>query len=252
MIALGTLLSGVAHEINNPNHFILLNLPLLRSAWHDASPVLEAHASTHPEFVLANLPYDEMRTEIPALIDAVIGGAERIQLIVSELRGYTREHPGSGDPVSVNDAVKAALTLIASPIRRATRRFSVRYGTDLPGVRGNVRRLEQVVINLILNACQALPSPERAVQVETSYDAAEGRVIVSVADEGSGIAESDLTRIMEPFFTTKGARGGTGLGLAVSARIVDEHGGRLSFSSAPGRGTVARILLPADGGREGG
>jgi PAS domain S-box-containing protein len=244
MIALGTLLSGVAHEINNPNHFIMLNLQLLRSVWKDAAPVLEAHAASDPGFSLANLPYDEMRTEVPALIDEVIGGADRIKFIVSELKGYVREHTGSGEPVSLNDVVRSALTLIASPIKQATRRFSVSYADDLPGVRGNLRRLEQVVINLILNACQALPDPDRAVRVETGHDPEGGRVVVTVADEGTGIAEADLRRIMDPFFTTKRERGGTGLGLAVSARIVEEHGGRLSFDSALGRGTVARISLP--------
>jgi len=140
--------------------------------------------------------------------------------------------------------VRSALTLLANPIKKATRRFSVAYQEELPRVRGNLRRLEQVVINLILNACQSLGGPDRAVRVETTHDAEEGRAVVTVRDEGGGIPESALARITDPFFTTKRETGGAGLGLAVAARIAEEHGARLSFESEVGRGTTARLSLP--------
>jgi len=244
MIALGTLLAGVAHEINNPNHFILQSLPLLRAAWKDALPVLDAHAERDPDFSLANLPYHEMRTEMPTLVEEVAQGAERIKFIVSELRAYTREQTHTTTSVSLNEAVRSSLTLLANPIRKATRRFSVDYQEDLPSVRGNLRRLEQIVINLILNACQSLPDADRAVRVKTRHDVEAGRVALTVSDEGVGIAPAVLQRITDPFFTTKRDVGGTGLGLAVAARIVEEHGGRLSFESEVGRGTVATLSLP--------
>lgn len=244
MIALGTLLSGVAHEINNPNHFILLNLPLLQAAWRDVLPILDAHAATDAGYRIANVPYAEMREEIPQILDEVVKGAERIKLIVSELRDYTRARPSEHRDVDVNDVVHSALTLLANPIRKATRRFSVHYARELPPVRGDLRRLEQVVINLILNACQALPDANRELSVTTSFDVETDMVEVSVRDAGCGIAPADLGRIRDPFFTTKREQGGTGLGLAVAARIVEEHAARLTYDSEVGHGTTARLAIP--------
>lgn len=243
MVTLGTLVSGVAHEINNPNHFILLNAPLLREVWRDAEPVLEAHGRHDSDFLLANLPYEEMRSEVPEIIDEIKRGAERIKLIVSELRAYTRGQTSLG-PVDLDSVVRSALTLLAIPIKKATRHFSVEYNGSLPTINGNLRRLEQVVINLLLNACQALEDPEGAVRVQTGTDEATKEVWLRVEDEGCGISQGDLSRVFDPFFTTKRESGGTGLGLAIAARIVDEHRGTLRYRSEVGRGTTARLALP--------
>jgi PAS domain S-box-containing protein len=245
MIALGTLVSGVAHEINNPNHFIMLNLPILKQAWQDARPVLDRHAADNPDFRLANLPYTEVRDEVPEFIDEIIAGSDRIRTIVAELRNYSRrEEPGESERVDVNEAVRAALTLLANPIKKATRNFSVCYGEDLPVTRGSIRRLEQVVINLVLNACQSLPDPDRAVRVSTRHDARRGCLVIEVADEGCGIVPEALAHIRDPFYTTKREQGGTGLGLAVSSRIVEEHRGCLEYESEVGAGTTARLSVP--------
>jgi polar amino acid transport system substrate-binding protein len=112
-------------------------------------------------------------------------------------------------------------------------------------VRGDAQRLEQVIVNLLLNACQALPDPERAVVLATRLDGAGERVVVEVRDEGVGIAPEHLPRLTEPFFTTRREAGGTGLGLSISAGIVKEHGGTLDFAAAPGGGTVVTLSLPA-------
>jgi PAS domain S-box-containing protein len=245
MIALGTLVGGVAHEINNPNHFIMLNLPLLRDAWQDALPVLDAHAEEDGGFRLANVPYRRMRDEVTKLIAEVQKGAERIKRIVDELRSYSRQQShGSMGPVNVNDVVDGAVLLLASPIRAATNRFEVSQSKALPMIYGNGGRLEQVVINLILNACQALPDRDRKVEVRTSYDRYENQVLIEVIDEGKGIRAEDLPHVTDPFFTTKRESGGTGLGLAVSARIVAEHNASLEFASTLGRGTTARLSIP--------
>jgi PAS domain S-box-containing protein len=247
MIALGTLVSGVAHEINNPNHFIMLNLPILKQAWGEARPVLDQHAGENPDFRLANLPYAEVRDEVPEFIDEIIAGSDRIRNIVSELRNYSRrEESGEMEPVDVNEVVRAALTLLANPIKKATRNFSVCYGNDLPATRGSIRRLEQVVINLVLNSCQSLSDPDQAVRVATSHDVQRGCLVIEVSDEGGGIAPEALAHIRDPFYTTKRDQGGTGLGLAVSSRIVEEHRGRLEHESEVGAGTTARLSVPVD------
>jgi polar amino acid transport system substrate-binding protein len=103
-----------------------------------------------------------------------------------------------------------------------------------------------VIVNLLLNACQALPDKERKISLATGYDPATGFVILTVADEGIGITPEVRPYLTDPFFTTKRDTGGTGLGLSVSAGIVKEHGGSLEFNSAPGEGTVVSLRLPTE------
>jgi polar amino acid transport system substrate-binding protein len=114
----------------------------------------------------------------------------------------------------------------------------------VPPLKGNFQRFEQVIINLIQNACQALPHPQRGIFLSTSYDEKRQAIVVSVRDEGMGIPAEVLPHIAEPFFTTKHDFGGLGLGLSISSRIVKEHGGTLNFTSEQGKGTTAEIVLP--------
>jgi signal transduction histidine kinase len=245
MISLGVLVSGVAHEVNNPNHSIMLNAPLLRDAWKSIVPIVNDHAAEHGDLRVANLPWDEMRNEATSMIDDIEHAAERIRDIVTELRNFALDHdPGERRSVSMNDVVQSSLRLLGNHIRKATSKFSVTYADGLPPVFGNQRRLEQVLVNLIINACQSLENNDCAVTIETGKTATH--VFVRVIDEGRGISKEDLRKIKDPFFTTKRASGGSGLGLAVSDRIVQEHGGELTFESEPGRGTTATLSIPAE------
>ncbi|MBK5260177.1 MAG: PAS domain S-box protein [Thermoanaerobaculia bacterium] len=246
MISLGVLVAGVAHEINNPNHYITLNAPLLRGVWRDVQPILEEFAAATPDFRIANLPWDEMRTEVPAIIDEIALGADRIASIVAELRRFGRDSgSGSRKPVFLNDVVGGSMRLLATHIRKATGNFSLELASDLPPVLGDAQRLQQVVVNLVLNACQALPSADRLVRVSTLRE--NGSVLLRVEDEGSGIPGEILDKITDPFFTTKRSSGGTGLGLAVSDRIVKEHDGELRFDSKVDTGTIVTVIFPPMG-----
>jgi polar amino acid transport system substrate-binding protein len=241
MISLGVLVSGVAHEINNPNHSIMLNAPLLRDAWRDAAQIVDEHATEATR--VGNIPWAEMRTEGPSMIDDIEQAAARIRGIVTELRGFALDHhAGERRAVSMNDVVQSSLRLLGSHIRKATTRFSTSLAPDLPQVHANQGRLEQVLVNLVINACQALENVECAIVIETGRTPTD--VFVRVIDEGAGIPRDDLRKIKDPFFTTRRATGGTGLGLAVSDRIVQEHGGELTFESEPGRGTTATLSIP--------
>ena len=117
--------------------------------------------------------------------------------------------------------------------------------TDLPAVIGNFQRIEQVVINLIQNACQSLPNRERSVTVATYHDEPAERVVIEVRDEGVGISEENMKQMGTPFFTTKRGAEGMGLGLWISSNNAHEHGGTLTFSSREGGGTSAILSLPA-------
>ena len=248
MAALGILVSGVAHEINNPNGAILLNVQTLRETYLDALEVLDDHFHEKGDFQLGGLPYARVRDEVPRILDEMAEGSRRIRRIVEDLKDFARsEDAPRREPLDLNAVVKAAVRLIDPSIRKATARFEAAYGEGLPPVNANAQRIEQVVVNLVLNACQALPGPACSVRIATSHAADRETVVLTVEDEGVGIPEENLSRLTNPFFTTKRETGGTGLGLSVSEGIVKEHGGALEFRSRPGEGTVVTLSLPAAG-----
>ena len=251
MISLGVLVSGVAHEINNPNNFIMLNTPILKEAWNDAIPILDQYYQRDRDFTIAGLPYNEIRQEIPHLLSGIEEGSRRIQRIVEDLRNYARLNGGEmNGPVNINDVIKSAITLLNNMIKRSTKNFQVCYGTKLPLLKGNRQKLEQIIINLIQNACQALTNKDQAIKVSSYYNEEKDAVVIEVADEGEGIDQEVIAQIMAPFFSTKQPGEGTGLGLAVSEKIVRDHGGEILVSSKKGEGSVFRVVLPTEASKK--
>jgi PAS domain S-box-containing protein len=245
MVALGTLVSSVAHEINNPNNFIMLNAPLLKETWERVLPILDEYCKENGDFTIGGMRYPEMRERIPRLLSAITDGSKRIQQIVEDLRDFLRRDASDmNQSVDVNAVLRSAISLLSNMITKSTSHFSVNYSEKLPTLKGNFHRLEQVIINLIQNACQALPDVRRAISLSTAYDEKISCIVVKVQDEGIGISPEVLPHIADPFFTTKSNSGGIGLGLSISSRIIKEHGGTLVFTSEPGKGTTAEITLP--------
>jgi polar amino acid transport system substrate-binding protein len=174
-----------------------------------------------------------------------------VQTIVADLKDFARQQPSDlNEMVDINRSVERAAGLAGNLIQKSTRDFAMDLTPDLPPVQGNAQRLEQVLVNLLVNACQALTSADEPIRIATGTDSASGQIRVTVTDGGSGIPEDRLQRIKDPFFTTKRDRGGTGLGLAVSDRIVQDHGGRLEFSAALPQGTEAAVVLPTKASSE--
>ncbi|MBI5814643.1 MAG: PAS domain S-box protein [Nitrospinae bacterium] len=249
MASLGIMAAGVAHEISNPNNFIMFNAPLLSSAWKGVSPVLEDYYRENGDFVIHGVNYTEIRDTIPRLLEGVIEGSRRIQAITAKIRDFSQyDENAPWRPVDVNDIARKAVDLTSHFIKGATSNFDMKLGGGLPLVNGNFQELEQVMINLITNACQALPCKERGVSIQTGRDDTEGMVTIKIADEGVGIPPENLKRITDPFFTTKRELGGTGLGLSISFNIISSHAGFMRFDSMPGSGTVVTITLPASNG----
>jgi len=247
MTALGTLVSGVAHEINNPNQLVLFNSGLLADTWRDACIALDAHHAQDSGFTLAGLPYAEMREAAFTLIRDLKEGALRIDRIVQDLKDFARPQRQSPPvAVDVNDAVSRAARLLTHLIHKRCTRFEIALAAQLPAVRGDAQQIEQVVVDLLVNALEALPDASRGVRVSTSAETTDGSVLIEVRDEGIGIAPEHLQRLCDPFFTTKQDSGGTGLGLSVTFSLVQAHGGRLDFESEPGCGTRAIVSLPGD------
>jgi signal transduction histidine kinase len=247
LIALGTLVSGAAHEINNPNNFILLNSEILARAWKDIDPILEKYAAATEDFSLAGVPYNEARENIPKFISDISRGAERIKNIVQNLKDYARPAPSDmTEKVAVNAACQSAVNLLANRIKKFTHHFSTAYQNPLPAVKGNFQRLEQVMINLLLNSLQALPGPDRGVTISTEYRENTDHLHIRVKDEGAGIPREHLGQVVNPFFTTKRDSGGLGLGLSICSTIIKDHGGQLQFDSRVGKGTTVTVTLPID------
>jgi two-component system NtrC family sensor kinase len=245
MIALGTLVSGVAHEINNPNNFIMMNTPLLLELWQETCPILQRYYETAGDFSIKGFNYSELKRAVPGLFEGIINGAKRINNIVAELKDFARRETDDIDQnVDIDEVVKTAVNLISTMIEKSTLHFSVHYGKNIPVFKGNFQRLEQVLVNLIRNSCEALPDKEKGIFISTGFNERTGLITVKVVDEGTGIEPQHLKYIMDPFFTTRRDSGGTGLGLSISAAIINHHGGNLSFDTQPGKGTTATITIP--------
>lgn len=245
MISLGILISGVAHEINNPNTFILSNAEMLAEAYQSTERILDRYYEENGEFYLGGLPYSTFREKVPQLCTHIMEGSRRIKRIVQELREYGAKGPDDlRQLVELNAVIRSAQVLLGNMIKKTTDRFTVEMADETPPVRGNYQRLEQVIINVIQNACQALESRDQAIAVRTFFDSDTGEVIFSCRDEGRGIPPEELRRVTDPFFTTKREIGGMGLGLSISSNIVREHGGRMELASRIGEGTEVTVTLP--------
>ncbi|MCK5825919.1 MAG: transporter substrate-binding domain-containing protein [Desulfuromusa sp.] len=245
MTSLGVLVSGVAHEINNPNGLIQLSLPQLSKAYQNIEPILDAHYQKQGDFKLGWFDYSRMRQEIPKMLQEMLESSNRIKRIVEDLKDFARRNDsGLDDMADLNEVIRSALRLVDNTLHKSTRHFRVDYSPDLPRFRGNGHRIEQVVVNLILNACQALTSMEQAIELRTFALPDEGMVALEIRDQGCGLDEETLQRITDPFFTTKRKIGGTGLGLSVSDGIVKDHRGRLEFSGKVDQGMTVQLLLP--------
>ncbi len=245
MTSLGTLVSGVAHEINNPTGLILFNLPLLEKVYQAAEATLEERYQQQGDFFIGGLKYSVLREESAQMFSEMQDGATRIKRIVDDLKDFARKDSSElTETVSLNTVVQAAVRLVDNSIKQATGHFILHCCEPLPTFKGNSQRIEQVIINLLLNACQALSSPDQGIFIRTYRDEKADEIVLEVKDEGVGIAAEQLAHLTDPFYTTKREQGGTGLGLSISAGILEEHQGRLRFNSELGVGTAVSLHLP--------
>jgi signal transduction histidine kinase len=197
--------------------------------------------STAPPHELSSADLDDVR----AALDESALGVERIRQIVHGLKEFARSEEEALRLVDVREALDGSLKMMAQELKHRAR--VVREIEPVPAVLGNEARLTQVFVNLLHNAAQALP-PEGAeaqatVRLATLVDG-EGRVVVSIEDTGCGIPQENLSRIFDPFFTTRGVGEGAGLGLSIAHGIVSGMGGDIEVTSAVGKGTIVRVILP--------
>jgi PAS domain S-box-containing protein len=228
MASVGTLAAGVAHEINNPLAYVIANLDYARQE-------LEEAAASH-----APLNGDEL----PRALREAREGAERVRLIVKDLKTFSRPDDTRLERVELHRAIDSAVTLAWNEIRHRAR--LVKAYQPVPEVWANEARLGQVFLNLLINAAHAIPegaADRNEIRISTRVDE-QGRVVAEVHDTGTGIPEEIRSRVLEPFFTTKPLGEGTGLGLSICHGIVLSLGGELQFDTETGKGTTFRVILP--------
>jgi signal transduction histidine kinase len=245
MASLGTLVSGVAHEINNPIATVMLNLQVFEKFWQSSEQILDGHFKRSENFAVGGMPYPQLKQRLPRLLSDAREGVERVKRIVGDLKEFAGIHPSDSlSDVDLNTVVEKALGLVRSLTKKAASDLHVHYGSDLPTIYGNSQRIEQVAVNLLVNACQAATEAPIVLRVATGFQEESRELFFQIEDTGIGMAPEVLARIADPFFTTKRDRGGTGLGLSISHTIVKDHGGRMEFESQPGQGTTATVYLP--------
>jgi signal transduction histidine kinase len=245
LASLGQLVSGIGHEINNPNQFIRGNIKIMKQALDDMLPIVDAHAAAHPDFRVARLPYAFFREHIMTLVQDMAHGSERIKGIVEGLKRFARRDEGELiDTVDLNTLIEACTRLVHNEVHLHAD-IQLDLGPDLPAFTGNAQKIEQVLVNLVVNASQAM-SDERRGTILVRTRAQDGHAVLEVRDDGKGMTPQTMRQIFDPFYTTKRARGGTGLGLAITHRIIEEHGGSIDVSSSVGVGTTFTVRLPLE------
>lgn len=247
--ALGQMVAGVAHEINNPAAYISSNLAYLA----EIMPKLQQSFEAYRRLAVLAAPAEQARLraleeqaglehiwqDLPSILQDNQLGMERISSIVLSLRNFARMDVGERHRVDLNDGLQATLNIVR-PLFREQVKIVAALG-ELPKIDCYAGELNQVFLNLLLNACQAM-TKKGTVWVSTQA-VAEG-VRVTIRDTGCGMDAATLARLGEPFFTTKEVGQGTGLGLAVSVAIVQKHGGQIHFESQLGRGTQVVVDIP--------
>ena len=248
MTALGTLASGIAHEINNPNNYILSSSQFLHEAWKDIERVLSDYQRENGEYYLGGLPCTEAVDVIPKLLASLEEGSIRIKNIVENLKNFARQEKEPYFSIlDVNLAVKASINILGTQIKKYTDNFFCNLDESLPKIQGSFQQLEQVIINLTINALQSLPNKNCGIYLSTFHDRNMHQVVIRVRDQGTGIPPKLLHRIMEPFFSTKQDIGGTGLGLSICYSMIKKHQGTIEFESDLSLGTTVSVRLPVHG-----
>ena len=243
MAAIGQLAAGVAHEINNPIGFVNSNLGTLKNYTGQLLDLAERSRkgkASEADFVAAD--FDYLKTDIDDLLRESRDGLERVKKIVADLKDFSHVDESEWQEADLNAGIESTLNVVWNELKYKAE--VVREFGDLPKVPCVAAQINQVVMNLLVNAAHAIEQ-RGTITVRTGCDATQAWIEVS--DTGRGIAPAAMPRIFEPFYTTKPVGKGTGLSLSLSYDIVKKHGGRIDFSSEVGVGTTFRVSLPLHG-----
>ncbi|MBW4633937.1 MAG: GAF domain-containing sensor histidine kinase [Iphinoe sp. HA4291-MV1] len=256
MVSLGHLVMGVAHEINNTLNFIYANLPHANQYTEDLLSLMKLYQKYYPhpvveiEAAMTAIDFNFIEEDLPKLLSSMTMGTERIHQIVLQLRNFSRVEQAEKTAVNIHQELENTLLLLGHRLKGTSGYPNItvikEYG-HLPEVECYVGQLNQVFMNILTNAIDALhsnlASPDPCIWIRTEVLDCDD-VVIQIIDNGSGMTEKTRSMIFDPFFTTKPVGYGTGLGLSISYQIIEKHGGQLMCVSAPGQGAKFVIKMP--------
>lgn len=257
MAGVGQLAAGIAHEINNPTGFIINNFLVLEKYTNNLFKMIKSYEriinllvkddpnqkekiSIKINKLKEEITYQYMHNDLPNLLSESKDGAERIKKIVNNLKNFAHPSTDEMQPCSINDEIDTALTLVWNDLKFICK-VNKKYN-ELPKIYCKSGEIVQVIVNLLINASQAIENKDGLIEIETYIDTND--ICITVSDNGKGIPKSELNKIFEPFYTTKGVGKGTGLGLSIAYGIIKNHKGTIKVESKVGQGTTFIIKLP--------
>ncbi|MEH1867817.1 MAG: ATP-binding protein [Nostoc sp.] len=254
MSSLGQMVAGIAHEINNPVNFISGNISHLKNYFRDLLSGISLYQRHYPQPTTEIQTYfqekdlDYAIKDVPNLIDSIEQGSQRIQNIVLSLRNFARLDEADIKAVNVHEGIENTLLILQ---HRLTKIEIIKNYVELPLVSCHAKQINQVIMNVLNNAIDALneakiTTPTITIRTELS-NSLTNSVSICIVDNGTGISDEMQKRVFDPFFTTKTVGKGTGLGLTVAYSIMSTHGGQINVFSKLGQGTEFEIILPIQG-----
>lgn len=254
MASIGQLAAGVAHEINNPIGFVHSNLSSLKkfstriekllTGLRESAAEKGSLTSGEIEQVWSDSKIEKILPELDTMIEESMDGTQRVRTIVADLKNFSNIDRAQIQRANLEDGLESTLNIVWNEIKyNAT--VEKEY-TGIPSIICNPQQINQVFLNMLVNASHAIEEPPGKIILRTKQ-LDDGRVAIEIEDNGKGIPEDVQKRIFDPFFTTKEIGKGTGLGLSISYRIIREHGGEIELKSKPGEGATFTIILPIEG-----
>jgi PAS domain S-box-containing protein len=246
--ALGEVVTGVAHEINNPVSFIANNITLLEEMWNAVEPILASDGASHPDWGDKGIGYVEVCTNMKEIIDEFKIASQRIKRVISGLKEFARtDETVEKKTVRIDEVIRGVLIIVGAQVRKTVSRMDVYVDSNLPPIQGHFQKIEQVIANLLINAHQSI-TPDRKGKIIITARSIErlNAILIEIEDNGIGMKKEVMDHIFEPFFTTRRDLEGTGLGLSISYGLIKEHHGIIGVFSRPNIGSRFTIYLPLD------
>lgn len=245
LAAIGLLVASIAHEISNPNGFIVFNLPILRDYLQELIPIVDGYMADHPDRRLFGRTYADFRNDIFKLMDNIEHGAHRINSTVAGLKDFSRKREKL-EPrrIALRQAIENAVSFCRGEISKNVKSLRLDIPDNLPPIRTDPEAVEQILVNLLINAAHASDKEESWIRLSVNADCGKpDRCIIQVDDNGFGMDKKTMKRIFDPFYTKKTSYQGTGLGLYICQILAEGLGGRIEVESQPARGSSFKVIL---------
>lgn len=245
LASLGLFVSGIAHELGNLNNCLTFNIPILRAYLKVLIPILDDYAKREQDFELFGMSYPDFREDVFKILDSIEHASNRIVETGSGLREFIKmASEEKRRSVDVGKVIKKSVDVCRGQIRRKVKSFEINIADDLPTIHTDPLALEQVLINLLINAAQAVDSEDSLVVLSAKLgNKLRDYLIIEVSDNGCGMDEETREKIFDPFYTTKEDMKGSGLGLFVSKNLIEDLGGLIEVESKVGKGSTFRVTL---------